>query len=309
MPEATIAKPDTANNEPVTTQEEPNVFGSDEVLWFVNGRWTELGYGISNTGGKNECVNPFVWEFVNQVGAELFELMHRESRLFRTALDIGMVTEIINLVQVARKRLSDNALLPSEPQQRKEHSNPTRREFVLYPVPYFDAGVRNADMRVLAQWGLDALTEAMQNSEADRSMDITARGFAASVGAPLQRILIYFATKYLGFTRQQAQDPAFFVKPDDYKKFDNTAFLFSTETTDERQDAGNIPTENDLRQIRGIKASVAMSFGRRWPTGEPVYLGGPVDLNKPTTAPGVAVNIDAKAQFFPTAPQPVPAPK
>lgn len=264
-----------------TPGDPPEVFGTDEILWYDNGRWGDCGYALPNPGGKLYCLNGTVWDFVNTVGRATFEIMHREDRRFVKPLPKDCVWDIWQLCAIARQRLSAVAVKPNELEIRPDHATPANQAFLLYPVPYFGDGLRNNDLRTYCRQTLLCLTDAMQHSEADKSAEITAPGFAAKMGQHLWKIMLLIATKYFAYTREQLYDPAtgrpnlaFDLKAEDWQKFDYTKTSISFELTEERPDPGWIPTENDLRAIRGIPAKVAMMFGKRYVAATDTFPGG-----------------------------------
>ena len=263
------------------TPEALPVFGSDEPLWYNNGRWGAAGYGLPNPGGKLNAINSTVLGFVRMIGRGLFEIMHREDRRFIRPLGKDIVWDIYNLIILARTRLGAVAVPPNESELRGEHATPASEPFILYPVPFFGDACRNEDLRAYCRQMLLCLTEAMQHSEADKTEEITTSGFAQSVGKRLHRILCLIACKYFGYTRAEVYPILNFVIPDEkWKTFNPTLLATSFEMTEERPDAGWIPTENDLRAIRGIPAVLAMPFCRSFPINGPVFNGG-IQFNQP----------------------------
>lgn len=271
------------------------VFGSDEPLWYNNGRWGAAGYGVPNPGGKYNAINSTVLGFVKMMGRGLFQIMHKEDRRFIKPLGKDICWDIYQLIVLARARLSAVAVPPNESELQGEHATPASEPFILFPVPFFGDSCRNEDLRNYCRQMLLCLTEAMQHSEADKSEEITTTGFATTVGKRLHRILCLLACKYFGYARADVYPNLGFVIPDEkWKTFNPTLLSTSFEMTEERVDPGWIPTENDLRAIRGIPAVLCMPFCRSFPIGGPVFSGGiqhglPTG-EKPTSAVGTAGN-------------------
>ena len=53
------------------------MFGTDEILWYDNGKWGQAGYAIANPNGKVWTNNTVIYQFHELVGRNMFELMHR----------------------------------------------------------------------------------------------------------------------------------------------------------------------------------------------------------------------------------------
>jgi len=258
-------------DETKTVTSEP--FGTDEPLWYYNGRWGAAGYGVANPGGKVWCVNGTVWGFVNTIGRALFDIMHREDKDFVRPVSKQTCWDVYQLCTLGRKRLLDRAIPEHENQMQPKHSGRFRKEFILYPVPFFGDAIRNQDLAEWCDLCLRCLTEAMQHSEADKAIEVT-QLFAADIGQYVRRILFHMATKYFGYSRDKANEADLVIPEDDWKTFNPLKWAISHETTEERHDAGWTPTENDLRAIRGITATSAMAFARRYPVGAETQAGG-----------------------------------
>lgn len=286
-----------AGNDPGTVP----VYGSDEPMWYNNGRWGVSGYAVPNPGGKLFAINSAVLQTVRMLGRGLFEIMHREDRRFIKPLSKDLCWDIYQLIVLARKRLADRAVLPNESELRGEHATPAQEPFILYPVPYFGDAVRNEDLREYCRQILLCMTEAMQHSEADKTEEITI-AFAATVGKRLHRILCLMACKYFGYARADVYPKLDFVIPEDkWKTFNYTTWSTSFEMTEERPDPGWYPTENDLRAIRGIPAPVAMPFCRAYPNGGQVFVGG-LQFNSPIGEKATGAISAAPNAAFPAPP-------
>ena len=131
--------------------------------------------------------------------------------------------------------------------------------------------MRQPDIREYAQLALLMLSEMMQHSENELATYITDH-FASTVGQYLREILALMATKYFGYTRAQAYDPAFALGDADFANYDPSKVMTSVEMTEERPPAQWWPTESDLSAIRAIPYNEALVLAKRWPAT--AVLGG-----------------------------------
>jgi hypothetical protein len=104
----------------------------------------------------------------------------------------------------------------------------------------------------------------MQHSENELATYVTA-SFASKIGQYLREILALLATKYFGYTRAQAYDPAFTLKDADFTNYDPAKVMTSVEMTEERPPVQWWPTETDLTAIRAIPYNEALVLAKRWP--------------------------------------------
>jgi len=169
------------------------------------------------------------------------------------------------LIVTARKRLADRQRMPNDSNGLVvEHATPVPQVFLAWPIPFFGERIRQPDIREYAQLALLMLSEMMQHSENELATYIT-DSFAAKVGQYLREILALFATKYFGYTRVQAYDPAFTLKDADFANYDPAKVMTSVEMTEERPPVQWWPTEADLTAIRAIPYNEVMVLAKRWP--------------------------------------------
>ncbi len=155
-----------------------------------------------------------------------------------------------------------------------QHASPTPQIFLAWPIPFFGERVRQPDIREYAQLALLMLSEMMQHSENELGTYIT-DAFAAKVGQYLREILALMATKYFGYTRAAAYDPAFALKDTDFANYDPSKVMTSVEMTEERPPLQWWPTETDLTAIRAIPFNEALVLAKH---GRPApVLGGTFD--------------------------------
>jgi hypothetical protein len=144
----------------------------------------------------------------------------------------------------------------------------------------------------------------MQHSENELPTYIT-DSFTAKIGQYLREILALMATKYFGYTRAQAYDPAFTLQAADFANYDPSKVMTSVEMTEERPPVQWWPTENDLTAIRAIPYNEALVLAKRWPAT--ALLGSATFA--PTNTPGNSTSSAASqagSVAFTTAPGQAP---
>ncbi len=252
----------TSNGSPFPT------FDTDEILWYDNGKWGQAGYACPNPSGKGWTNNSVIFQFVQTVGRNIFELAHRADAQFYRPPYKQFWYDLHQIIVTGRKRLNDNTRMPNDSNGLvPQHVNPNPAVFLAYPVPYFGERVRQLDIRTYIGLSLMMLGEAMQHSDNDLMAYITP-SFAGEVGKYLQEILAQFSMKYFGKDRATAYAPDFKLTDDDFKNYDPSAVLTSVEMTEERPPVQWWPTENDLSQIRGLQINEALLLCKRWPQSD-----------------------------------------
>lgn len=240
-------------------------FATDEILWYDNGKWGAAGYAIANPAGKTWTNNTVIFQFHSLVGRNMFELLHRPDVKFYGPPHKQFWFDLHQLIVTARKRLSDRQRLPNDSNGLVvQHAAPAPQVFLAWPIPFFGERIRQPDIREYAQLALLMLSEMMQHSENELATHIT-DSFAAKVGQYLREILALMATKYFGYTRAAAYDPAFTLKDADFATYDPSKVMTSVEMTEERPPLQWWPTEGDLTAIRAIPFNEALVLAKRWP--------------------------------------------
>jgi len=240
-------------------------FESDEILWFDNGRWGRAGYAIPNAAGKVWTTNTVIWTVHNMIGRNLFELMHRPAVKFSVPPHKQWFFDFHQLLITARKRLSDREVTPSSDNVLvPKHATPSPKVFLTYPIPFFGNRIRQLDLIEYAQLTLLLLSEMMQHTDNERLVHVT-RDFCSTCREYIAEMLVLMATKYFGYTREQAFESNFSVDPERFTNYEPARVMTSIEMTDERPPLQWWPTENDLSEIRGVAYNEAMMFAKRWP--------------------------------------------
>ena len=90
------------------------MFATDEILWYDNGKWGEVGYAIANPSGKIWTNNSVIFQFHSLVGRNLFELLHRTDARFYGPPHKQFWYDLHQLIVTARKRLADRQRLPND---------------------------------------------------------------------------------------------------------------------------------------------------------------------------------------------------
>lgn len=264
------------------------MFATDEILWYDNGKWGEVGYAIANPNGKIWTNNSVIFQFHSLVGRNLFELLHRTDARFYGPPHKQFWYDLHQLIVTARKRLADRQRLPNDSNGLVvEHASPAPQVFLAWPIPFFGERVRQPDIREYAQLALLMLSEMMQHSENELPTYIT-DSFAAKIGQYLREILALMATKYFGYTRAQAYDPAFTLQASDFANYDPSKVMTSVEMTEERPPVQWWPTETDLTAIRAIPYNEAIVLSKRWPAT--ALLGSATFAPSTTTGSSTAGN-------------------
>lgn len=243
-------------------------FDTDEVLWYDNEKWGRAGYAIPNPAGKTWTNNSVIYQLVQLVGRNLFELAHREDVKFYTAPHKQFWFDLHQLIITARKRLRDRMRDEADSNGLvTQHVTPVPQVFIVYPVPYFGERIRQPDVREYTQLTLMLLSEMMQHSDNERVTHVTPT-FVAKSGEYLREILALFATKYFGKSREVAYAIDFALADEDFQTYKPSTVMTSVEMTEERPPLQWWPTENDLSQIRGLPINEALVLAKRWPVGD-----------------------------------------
>ncbi|MBR9800271.1 hypothetical protein GYB59_00595 [bacterium] len=265
-------------------------YETSEILWWDNGVWGKAGYAIPNDGGKpttpNETIH-FVHKFI---GAEMFNLMHRDDVKFSRPFNAEWLFDLNKMLTLGIKRLSDYSVSWSDKRKGDaEHATNTPRAFTVYPIPFFGERIRQQDALRWAGQVLLVLSEVMQHSDNDFDDDVTDL-FVAMVQSKLRRIQQDMAMKYLGFTREQVEAADFVIPDTAFAKgsYDPSALFTSREMIEERMPEQWWPSTNDLTPIAGVASTVANVFAKRWPIADGFYGdGGASESTNPGGGSGI----------------------
>ncbi len=83
------------------------MFGTDEILWYDNGKWGQVGYAVANPNGKIWTNNSVIFQFHSLIGRNMFELMHRTTEagdfIVRiSTIQIIVIVTTLGTIRVAR---------------------------------------------------------------------------------------------------------------------------------------------------------------------------------------------------------------
>lgn len=248
------------------------VFQSDEILWFDNGRWGAAGYAIPNPAGKLHTSNTVMFQIHDLIGRELFSLMHRPDVRFTRPPGKEFLFAVHKLCIVARNRLAARSVSFRDNRFDAEHATPVPRAWIVYPVPYFGRRVRNADAREWCELMLLLLSETMQHSDNELTLEVTDL-YTSKAGEYFQRVLVLLATKFFGVPKAEALAPNFQLTDAQFASYDPSSLFVSSEMIEERPPLQWWPTENDLDEISGITINAALPLCRRWPATEILLAG------------------------------------
>lgn len=250
-------------------------FNTDEVLWYKNGIWGDAGYAIPNPLGKTLTSNGDIFDLHATLGRVMFELLHQEDivSFSRPPTRKQWLYDLHQMCVVGRKRLADLTRMPNDGNGLDvQHAKPNKRQFVVYPVPYFGGRIRNADVQKYATIAMLCLSEIMQQTDNDIVGYVTPT-FTSQIGKYLQEILAQMSMKFFGYSRAEAYKPDFALKDEDFAKYDPSKLMLNVEMTEERPPDQWWPTTNDLSLIRNLPINKALLLAERWPSGPTLYSG------------------------------------
>jgi hypothetical protein len=252
-------------------------FRSDAPCWYNNGVWGELGCAVPQAGRYLHTMNSKIHEIVNLAGRQLFHVFwHYDDRKFDRPPGRDVMEEIHQLVIVSRKRLSDLAIAPNEKRLMATHAKPAPQMFIVYPIPFYgNLGCRQTFLRDAAELSMLMITEAMQHMDNELAHDITT-SFYEAVAPYLQRILVTMATRYFGYTREEASVPTFAIPAEKFKSYSPMDYAVSVEGTAQRPPVAATPTEEDLQPINGLPVNEVVPYCGPWPSTVLQYSPGGV---------------------------------
>lgn len=263
-----MAAADVSPNEVNTPDALREIWQTDEILWFKDGRWGMCGYAIPNGQGKTWTNNQTVFKIHKLIGGTLFDLMHRIDVQFTAPPHKDWFWEWQKALLLLRSMIRAYRIDPGTPLDiDPKHLRNQRKTFLVFPIPFFGSRVRQEDCLDQAGWALNLLGEIMQHST-NEYIDRLSGPFVDMVESYIEGMFLRVATKYFEYTAEQVRsNPDFSIAED---KFTEAAYtpqdrLPSAEQSMERPALTWWPTENDLSRIRGIQYTTALHFAQRWP--------------------------------------------
>lgn len=255
-------------NEVYTPDELREIWQTDEILWFNDGRWGMCGYAIPNGQGKTWTNNSTIFKLHKLIGATMFDLMHRVDVQFSHPPHKDWWWEwqkaiVLLRSQVRAFRIDPGTTLDIDP----KHLRNQRKTFLVFPIPFFGSRVRQEDCLDQAGWALNLLGEIMQHS-ANEYVDRVPGPLVDMIESYIRGMYLRVATKYFGYTEVDVRGNPDFVIAED--RFGSALYrpqdkIPDAEQSMERPALTWWPTENDLSRIRGIQYTTALHFAQRWP--------------------------------------------
>jgi hypothetical protein len=278
----------------------PNLFKTDQALWYNVGIWGKFGYAIPNFGDGAQTNNQTINYLVGSMGRNLSAIMHMPDVDVRTPPRINCLYKVHMLVMRARTIVGAYAVAPGTAQFEGQHISPGVDDQLIYPVPFF--GVRNPFLRQYAGIVLACIADCMQSQENALPNDIST-DFGAMVGSYLTRLYTRMACELFGIAPAVANVPGYTLQQADLNAYNPALFFTKTELIDVTPPVGERPTDMDLRVLTdGIPARQVAGICT-YPDGTPYYPGslgnseiaadnqpntpGPATPWDPTTIPDV----------------------
>ncbi len=238
-------------------------FKTDQVQWYNNGVWGELGYAVPNFGNDPTTTNGTIAYLVDVIGRNLSAIMQHQDASLRVPPSINTITRIHKLVLRARTILAGRDVEPHEFDMESQHVSPTPEDFVIYPVPFFK--VRNRWMKEYANYVLTALSEAMQHTENRKTVEIS-QAFAGQIGKFYHRVYTNMAIELFGVERSVALAPGFVLTDEQLAAYEPSAFFTSTEMVDTVPRLDRVFTEDQLAPLAEGIPVTSLPQLQPWPT-------------------------------------------
>jgi hypothetical protein len=200
--------------------------------------------------------------------------MHEPDIKLRRPFNAKWLKKLNKMLTLGIKRLGDYTVgWTDERDGDAKHALNTPKAFIYFPVPYFGGRIRQRDAQRWCGRALILLSEIQQHSDNEYDDNVTDFG-AGLVQKGLLRIQRDMAMKYLGFTRQDVEDPNFSVPESAFDPgvYNPEALFTDSEMVTERNPEQWWPESNDLTPLSaGIAANVANQWGTRWPESDGFY--------------------------------------
>lgn len=253
------------------------ILDTDAILWYNNGAFGQAGYAVPNFSNDVSTVNNTIQELVDICGQALFAIMHTEDVNLYSSPSINRCLEIHKLYKRCAQILKARAKGPSEIQFESSHNSPAQFVFRVYPVPYHL--VRNPELKRWAGWILKMLANMMQHEENAKQEEVTT-AFASEMGDHFQRVYYNMATELFGIDPELAKARDFFLKDEDFAKYDPSQFKVGTERINTVAPQQFIFTEDMLRVLRQGLPCTSLPNLTPWPTNFTQYATN--NANTPT---------------------------
>lgn len=228
-------------------------FTTDQILWYNNGVWGELGYAVPNFGDDVATLNSNIHYLVEVIGRNLQAILQHGDADVRVPPSINTLTRIHKLVIRARTILAGRSVPSAKPNMETKHVTPAPEVFIIYPARYFR--IRNWFLKEYAGLALIGLSEAMQHTENAKPFEIST-DFAGLIGQYFHRIYERMATELFGVPSAEAEALDFTLSEEQLGSYDPGKYFTSTELIDIVVRFERMPTEDDFNVLaRGIPAT------------------------------------------------------
>ena len=250
----------------------PDIFKTNQALWYNVGVWGKLGYAVPNFGLGARTENQTIHYLVTMMGRNLSAIMHHQDADLRVPPSINTLTRVHKLIVRARSVLAGRAVPPGTPDFEAIHVQPGTLEQLIFPVPYFR--VRNGFLREYCGLVLNCIAEACQHTENRKPYEISLN-FAGLVGAYLSRVYRRMATELFQVSAEESAKPDFTLTAEMLASYNPAVFFTSTEMIDLTPPISEVPSDLDLRVLTdGIPATQLVGLCK-YPSGEPVDPAAP----------------------------------
>lgn len=240
----------------------PTIY-SDSILHYDDGGdFGARGYGVPNWGNDVGSLNINIWELVDLVGKNIFNIMHHEDVDLAIPPSLNTLMRVHKLYVRVASILSARAVPPGKLNMETMHVSPAGQIFKVYPVPYFK--VRNAHLRRWCELGFIAISEAMQHTENRKAIEIST-DFAGQVGQYFKRIYVNMAVELFNKTTEAAEADGFTLTDADFTAYDPAQFFTRTEMVDTVSPLDLPFTEDRLRLLREGLNVTDLPHLKPWP--------------------------------------------
>ena len=220
---------------------------TDAILWYNRGIYGQVGYAVPNPSNDIGTLNPNMLDFTNGIGRGLFYVMHHEDVDLSTPPTVQTLWNIHSLVMYMQRLVASRIQPDGEMPFNPEHVSPAGEIFLVWPVPFFK--VRNMTLKRWARYTLYLLAELFQNSENRRLMNTYAK-VGERIGGYLKRKIYYeMATEFFGKSPDEAKDPKFVLKDEDFRAYNPSALRPDWEANDPVPALDNVFSEDRMADL------------------------------------------------------------
>ncbi len=221
----------------------------DSVLLYDVDPWSKAGYGVPNFGNVVQTQNVVIHKLVDTLGEQQLMIMTHVDAGRANALSRNILEKLGKLLNYALTVLETRGQNANELRLEAHHKTPAPKPWVLHPVPYFPvsgAWIENADLIELNELFMYALTEAMQHTDNDLSLEVSDM-FVSDVGQYINRAL-HIVAGILGVSKAVYETPGFRITAEHYAGYDYSQIPRS-EAIRMPRTIGRRPTEVDLAPL------------------------------------------------------------